>query len=225
MNKMGIGKEMVDYYSYEGELIGSMEKKKMHEKMRNEYFKKGKVSVRHKHVRLILMTSKGRVILQKRSKWKGDNPGMWDKTIGGHVTSGDSYDLTMLKECAEELGIPATIVSNEEFKNAVAVTDLQVLGVLTPLTNLDNYQSTRGITDKEKWIEPHMTQFYIGYYDGHIKFIDKEACGIQIFDIDELKDDLKKYPKTFTEDMKYIVKKFKHLIKPAPKKVEHVLND
>ena len=223
---MGIGKEMVDYYSYEGELIGSMEKKKMHQKMRNVYFKKGKVSVRHKHVRLILMTSKGRVILQRRSKWKGDNPGLWDKTIGGHVTSGDSYDLTMLKECAEELGIPSTIVSNEEFKNAVAVTDLQVLGVLTPLVNLDNNQSRRGGSNKKKtWVEPSMSQFYIGYYDGHIKFIDKEACGIQIFDVAELEEEMKKHPNAFTEDIKYMVKKFKHFMKPAPKKKEHVLND
>ncbi|MBT7928139.1 hypothetical protein HN695_07430, partial [Candidatus Woesearchaeota archaeon] len=85
---MSLGKEMLDYYSYEGEFIGSMEKKEMHEKMRKEFFKKGKVSVRHKHVRLLLMTTNGRLILQRRSSLKGDNKGLWDKSVGGHVTAG-----------------------------------------------------------------------------------------------------------------------------------------
>ena len=222
---MSLGKEMLDYYSYEGELIGSMEKKKMHEQMRKEFQKKGKVSVRHKHVRLLLMTSNGRLILQKRSSLKGDNKGMWDKSVGGHVTAGESFDLSMLKECAEELGIPTTIVKEEEFDKAVSVTDLQVIGILKRLTYLDNNQSVRGNSKKGKWTEPNMLQLYIGYYDGHIKFIDKEACGIQIYGIEELEKEIKRNPNEFTEDLKYMVKKFKHLIKPAPKKVKHVLND
>jgi len=218
-------KEMLDYYSFQGELIGSMEKKNLHKKMRAEYLKKGKITVRHKHVRLILMTSNGRVILQRRSKWKGDNAGLWDKTIGGHVTSGDDYELTMLKECAEELGIPSTVVIPELFKKTVAVTDLHILAVLTPILTLDNYQSTRTDKDKGKWTEPNMTQFYIGYYDGPIKFIDSESCGIQVFTPEELAEELKKYPENFTEDIHYILKKFKKYMKPAPKKIEHVLND
>ena len=144
---MTLIKEMIDYYSSEGELLGSMEKKRMHEQMRKEFLKTGKVSVRHKHVLLILMNSKGRIILQKRSKWKGDNPGLWDKTVGGHVSSGDSYDLTMLKECAEELGIPATIVDKKEFEHAASITDLQILGILTRVLSLDHYQPIRSPID------------------------------------------------------------------------------
>ncbi len=222
---MNFPEEMIDYYSYQGELIGSMEKKQLHEKMRKEYFKKGQVSVRHKHVRLILMTSKGRVILQRRSKWKGNNAGLWDKTIGGHVSSGDSYDLTMLKECAEELGIPATVVKNELFERTVAKTDLHVLAILTKLTELDNFQANYSVKGKKNWIEPQMTRFYIGYYDGHIKFIDKEACGIQVFTAEELDEELHENPDAFSKDMHYILKKFKHMMKPAPAREVHVLND
>jgi len=217
--------EMLDYFSEEGELLGSMEKKAMHEKMRQEFMKKGKITVRHSHVRLILMNSKGRLILQRRSKWKGDNAGLWDKTIGGHVTSGDSEDLTILKECAEELGIPATVVENERFENTVAVTDLHILGVLTKLVYLDNNQSTRIDKKGKKWIEPNRTQFYIGYYDGPIRFIDSESCGIQVYTLDELDEEMKASPETFTEDMKYIMKKFREILKPAPQHVKKVLND
>ncbi|MCF7860610.1 NUDIX hydrolase [Candidatus Woesearchaeota archaeon] len=215
--------ELLEYYSVQGELLGCMEKKRLHQKMRSEFAKNGEVSVRHKDVRLILMTSNGRLILQRRSKWKGDNAGLWDKTIGGHVRKGDTADITILKECAEELGIPTTVVEEKHFKDTVATTNLNILGVLTKLVYLDNFHSKR--THKnEKWVEKSMSQFYIGYYDGPIRFVDNESCGIQTFTLDELEDDMKKYPRLFTNDMKYILK-FKGKIIPAPRNIPKVLND
>jgi len=217
--------ELLDMYSDEGELIGEMEKQEFHEKQREEYLDKGVVSIKHKTVRLILMTSNGRLIMQRRSKWKGDNAGMWDKTIGGHVTKGDGLDLTMLKECAEELGIPATIVGKSDFENSVATTDLHVLGILTKLSYLDSYKSSRMGPDGKSWIEPTMTQFYVGYYDGAMRFIDKESCGIQVFSLKELKEELKENPAAFTDDIKYIVEKFNDKIKSIETKGPHELSD
>lgn len=192
--------------------------------MKAEYAKNGKVSIRHKDVKLIVLTINGRIILQRRSKWKGDNLGKWDKTIGGHVTENDSFDLTMLKECAEELGIPATIVKSEEFEHTIKVTNLYVLGILTKLTYLDNFQSKREQKDGIFWIEPSMTQFYIGYYDGAIRFINQESCEIQIFAINELENELKDNPSAFTDDVKYIMEKFKSKLVPIKHKQEHELN-
>jgi isopentenyldiphosphate isomerase len=218
-------KELLEIYDMEGEKVGETEKKEIHQQMRDEFLKKKKVSTRHKHVRLLLMTSNGRVILQRRSKWKADNPGIWDKTIGGHVSSGDSFDLTILKECAEELGIPATIVDNEDFEHSIAITNLNILAILTKLSYLDNYKSTRMMEDKTTWIEPNISQFYIGYYDGPIRFIDSESCGIQVFSKEELVEEIRDHPKEFSEDVKYIMEKFGKKIQPAPKKIEKVLND
>ncbi len=217
-------REMLDVYSVEGELVGQKEKKEFHEEMRQEFMITGKVSSRHKDVRLFLLTSQGRIILQRRSKWKGDNAGLWDKTIGGHVGSGESFDLTMLKECAEELGIPSTIVKEEEFIHSVTTTDLHILAILTKINFLDNYQSKRKGPEGRIWVEPSMTQFYLGYYDGAIRFIDKESCGIQVFSKEELEQEISEHPEMFTEDIKYIMRKFKHLISPITKQVK-VLND
>ncbi len=217
--------ELLEMYSEEGELIGEMEKKKFHENQRKEFFEEGKVKSRHKAVKLILMTSAGRIILQRRSKWKGDNAGMWDKTIGGHVTKGDSFDLTMLKECAEELGIPATIIDKSEFENSAATTDLQVLGILTKLSYLDFCKSHRKQKDGKIWTEPSMVQFYVGYYDGAIRFIDKESCGIQVFTLEELKAEIEENPDDFTDDVRYILDKFEKYIKPIEKKGSHELSD
>ena len=215
--------ELLDVYSFEGEVVGQMEKKEFHERIRQEYQEKGSSSIRHKDVKLFLLTSKGRIILQRRSKWKGDNAGMWDKTIGGHISSGDTFELTMLKECAEELGIPATIVKPEDFNKATTTTDLHILAIIKPLILLDNYQSHR-MHEGEKWTESSITQFFFGYYDGAIRFIDSESCGIQVFTLEELEEEIKTSPDNFTDDIRYMISKFRNLIKPAEEKIEHLLN-
>ncbi len=210
--------EFLDVYSWEGELVGQKERKELHEEMRKEYYGKGRVTTRHKHVRLFLMNSKGRVILQRRSKWKGDNSGLWDKTIGGHVKAGEDFDLTLLKECAQELGIPATIVKEDEFQRAAETTNLHILAIVKKLGMVDNFQSKRLGPDGKTWIEPNISAFYIGYYDGTIWFIDAESCGLQVFTPEELKEEMEKNPGAFTEDVKYMVQKWGHLIKPVEKK-------
>jgi isopentenyldiphosphate isomerase len=218
-------KEMLDTFSADGKLIGQVEKKESHEQMREEFFKTGSISTRHRHVRLLLMTSKGHLILQRRSKWKGDNPGLWDKTVGGHVTAGYDFDLTVLKECAEELGIPSTVVEENAFNNTVVATNLDILGVLRKLNLVTNDKSSRKVKNGKKWIEAGISQYYIGYYDGAIRFIDKEACGIQLFSKKELLEELKNNPKDFTDDLHYIFSKYANLIKSIEKKTSHVQND
>ena len=114
--------------------------------------------------------------------------------------------------------------AQEEFEHSVATTDLHVLAILKKVAFLDNYQSSRKGQDQKEWVEPNMTQIYIGYYDGSIRFIDQESCGIQVFSRDELKEELTQHPEMFTEDIKYIMKKFAKLIKPITK-INKVLND
>ena len=87
------------------------------------------------------------------------------------------------------------------------------------------YKFKRQLKNGKKWIETSMVNFYMGYYDGAIRFIDKEACGIQIFSLEELKQEIKEQPENFTDDIKFILKKFKNKIKPITKKREHTLND
>jgi len=47
------------------------------------------------------------VVIQKRTEWKDTNPNMWDVSAAGHITSGDSSELTVFKELEEELGFDA----------------------------------------------------------------------------------------------------------------------
>ena len=150
---------------------------------------------------------------------------LWDKTIGGHVSAGEDYDLAMLKECSQELGIPATIVSDKEFDNATSSTNLNVLAILKRLVFLDNFKSKRTMQNGNQWTEPGLSIFYIGYYDGPIQFVDGESCGLQIFSLEEIEKEIKEKPEQFTDDIRYMVEKFKARIKPIENKFEHMLND
>ena len=53
-------------------------------------------------VNLLLVSSTGRVLLQRRPADK-ENGGCWDKSVGGHVDAGEDFDTTARREAGEEL--------------------------------------------------------------------------------------------------------------------------
>lgn len=58
----------------------------------------------HRIVRVIVESSDGKVLLQKRSQnvWM---PGLWDQSVGGHVDAGEGYEQAAVREMAEEIGV------------------------------------------------------------------------------------------------------------------------
>jgi isopentenyl-diphosphate delta-isomerase len=59
----------------------------------------------HRSIGLWLFTGDGRVIVQKRSMLKDTNPGKWQMSVAGHVSSGQSVIEAVLAEASEELGL------------------------------------------------------------------------------------------------------------------------
>jgi 8-oxo-dGTP pyrophosphatase MutT (NUDIX family) len=53
-------------------------------------------------VNVLLVNGRGEVLLQRRPDDK-ENGGRWDKTVGGHVDAGESFDETAVREAGEEL--------------------------------------------------------------------------------------------------------------------------
>jgi 8-oxo-dGTP pyrophosphatase MutT (NUDIX family) len=53
-------------------------------------------------VNVLLVSAKGEVLLQRRPEDK-ENGGRWDKTVGGHVDEGESFDDAAVREAGEEL--------------------------------------------------------------------------------------------------------------------------
>ncbi|MFI5182790.1 MAG: NUDIX domain-containing protein [Vicinamibacteria bacterium] len=53
-------------------------------------------------VNLLLANGAGEVLLQRRPADK-ENGGRWDKSVGGHVSAGETFDQTAVREAGEEL--------------------------------------------------------------------------------------------------------------------------
>jgi isopentenyldiphosphate isomerase len=59
----------------------------------------------HREINVLFVTPSGEAIFQRRSKTKDICPGLLDAAAAGHVEIGDSYEVTALKEAAEETGL------------------------------------------------------------------------------------------------------------------------
>ncbi|MEZ4599326.1 MAG: NUDIX domain-containing protein [Syntrophotaleaceae bacterium] len=59
----------------------------------------------HRVAHVLVLNSRGEVLLQKRSMTKDVQPGRWDTSVGGHLNPGESYRCGAIREMREELGI------------------------------------------------------------------------------------------------------------------------
>lgn len=84
-------RELLNVYDEAGEVVGSME--------RGEAKAKGFAAGA---VQLLLLNPEGRVLLQRRRDDK-ENGGLWDKSVGGHVQAGETFDAALIREANEEL--------------------------------------------------------------------------------------------------------------------------
>jgi len=80
-------------------------------------------------VNALLADGRGRVLLQRRPPGK-ENGERWDKSVGGHVSAGEEFDGTLVREAGEELfDDPRSprihlAASEEEFASLRRGTDL-----------------------------------------------------------------------------------------------------
>ncbi|MDD5731730.1 MAG: NUDIX domain-containing protein [Patescibacteria group bacterium] len=206
--------EKLEIFDLGGNSLGSQERDLFYSEIKKEFAEKGTITRQVKSIRLLLMNSKGRIYLQKRSKLKSENPGLYDKTVAGHVLEGHSWNVTVVRECAEELGFPAAVLSNEEFDKAITNTDLRVVGIFKNIDEINNFQSVRIDKNGNRFIQPFITAFFIGYYNGPIQFIDGESAAIEVFSIEELMEEIEKNPSRFTEDIKFMIDHYKQYLKP-----------
>jgi isopentenyldiphosphate isomerase len=213
----GISSEKLEVHDLEGNLVGVQDREEFYEEIKQEFKETGKITKKVKAIRLLLMNSSGRVYLQQRSKIKKENAGLYDKTIGGHVAAGDSFEMTVIRECAEELGFPATVLTSEEFDRAIKVTPLDIVGVFKKVEYLKDFMSERISNDGSRIIQPFMNSMYIGYYDGPIKFVDGESSGIEVFSLNELKKEFEIHPEKFTKDIMFMIDRYEKYLKPIKK--------
>ena len=66
-------------------------------------------NLRHRAVHIFLFNRAGDLLLQKRSRWKDRHAERWDSSAAGHVSAGEEYDATAVRELREELGVTAAL--------------------------------------------------------------------------------------------------------------------
>jgi 16S rRNA (adenine1518-N6/adenine1519-N6)-dimethyltransferase len=59
----------------------------------------------HRAVHLFVFNKRKELFLQKRSRLKDRNPGVWGGSAAGHLNAGESYEPAAIRELAEELGV------------------------------------------------------------------------------------------------------------------------
>jgi isopentenyl-diphosphate delta-isomerase type 1 len=100
--------EYLDIVDEKGNVIGKDTRSNLH-KCPNKV---------HRTTNILILNSKGQILIQQRSFKKEFGPGIWEISAGGHVTSGDTPDKTAQKELFEELGIkvPLEFIAKKVFK-------------------------------------------------------------------------------------------------------------
>ena len=87
--------ELLEIYTSKGKKTGKKESK-------SEIHRKG---LFHATVHVWIFTKKGKILIQKRSKKKELNPGVWDVSVAGHIKFNENIKEAAKRETLEEIGI------------------------------------------------------------------------------------------------------------------------
>lgn len=122
----------------------------------------------HRAAHVWIINSKDEVLMQRRAKTKINYPDMWDISVAGHISTGESSLVSALREIEEEIGI---IVSGHE---------LEFIGELT----------SESIQNDGTYINKEYNDIYLIRKDielSEMKKQDEEVDGLIYISIDELK--------------------------------------
>ncbi len=61
-------------------------------------------------IAVFIFNSHHELLIQKRSFEKSHNPGLLDKSIGGHIRFGDTPDYAVMVETVQELQVPSVVL-------------------------------------------------------------------------------------------------------------------
>ena len=86
----------------------------------------------HRSVHVWLFTPDRRVLLQRRSVRKENNPGLWDVSAAGHISAGEEWVAAAIREVEEELGL---LLRADELRHVATFRESAVLNHGTYIEN------------------------------------------------------------------------------------------
>lgn len=177
-------------------------------------------------IMMFLFDKDNNVYIVQRSEDKAENPGLWDKSVWWHVVRWDTFDSTAIKELNEELGVSAVVAKDEE--NLMEISrnmNLDNMAVILGISDLKNYISKRTTPEKDSWYKLFNSRLYIGFYNGDVTFSDGEAVGKKFIPLENLEEEIKNSPETYTSDVLMLIQKHKilELAKSMSGRVHNIL--
>lgn len=203
--------EIINAYSYDDpDNLIPMNRKEFYSEQITEYKKTGKPTKFVDVVQCLIFNSKGEILLQKRSSTKNHNPGLIDKSLGGHVQYGDPVDYTLMVETVQELQTPSIVLKDDkDLKRTHTLLNdyLETISVIKQ-SNTKVCDTTK-IINGEKLIIGNRLYMYFGIYNGRIKPADGEAQGVLWYALPDLEKEMSTFPDIFTDDLKMIMRDYK----------------
>jgi len=158
---------------------------------------------------ILLFSSHGDIILQKRSHTKAHNPGLLDKSIGGHIIYGDTADYTVMVESVQELLTPSIVLKNDAdfYKTLSILKDYtETISIVKPIETVE-WVLNKLHNGSQKPIN-NVVHMYFGLYDGRMRPADREAAGMLYYSYENLKREIEQNPTQFTEDLIQMCSKY-----------------
>ncbi len=154
---MDAHEELLNVYDAAGTIVGS--------KPRREAKASGQAVGA---INALIVNGRGELLMQRRPGDK-ENGGYWDKSVGGHVSAGESFDETLVREACEELfDDPASaqvelLASEAEFAARLATADLHHVVLLRKIDQRLNLRDVRYAPDREG---VRTVLYHLGIYAG-----------------------------------------------------------
>jgi isopentenyldiphosphate isomerase len=103
--------EQLDVYDGDGVHLGAIERAAVRP-----------LGILTRAVHLNAWTQDGRLWVARRALSKASDPGRWDTLVGGLVTTGETLDLALIRECEEEAGLtPYDIRSRDPMRTVLRI--------------------------------------------------------------------------------------------------------
>ena len=168
--------EFVDIWDSEGQPTGKS-------CLKDEAHQKGWF---HPTVHIWFYTTSPALLFQKRSLSKQTFPGLWDVSVAGHVSAGESIIEAALREVKEEIGL------------GIQSQDLQLIDIRKNTNRFEN-----GIIDSEF---QHVFLVKLETDVFHLNIQDSEVDAVRLFTFEELKNCMLHKPSQYSivpADMSY----------------------
>lgn len=161
--------EKVDIVDENLKVLYSIDKQEAHDK-----------ELLHPTIVAEVINSKGEWLLVKQAGHKQD-PGQFVSPVGGHVGSGENFDVALKREALEEVGL-------KDFK--FKFVDKKIY--------------------KRKWTKGIENHYFLVYeiYSDVEPTLNDESVGYRRFKLDELKEILKSEPEIFGYAFHFVVRNF-----------------